>query len=73
MVASELAFWIPAIQASWAASWALEPAPAISPERSVGTLLALLLLSELVSSLLPQAATPNGEQRDCRDGCEELA
>ena len=71
MVTSGLAFWMPAIQASWAASWALEPAPAISPERSVGTL--PLLLSLLVLSSLPHAATPTASSASAASHCEELA
>src|SRR6476659_7176509 len=53
MVTPEFSFSNSAIQASCAACWALEPAPAISPE----TLSPPLPLA--VSSLLPpQAATP---------------
>ncbi len=47
--------WTPAIHASWAASWALEPAPAISPETASPPLLLVVLSLEPLS---PQAATP---------------
>ncbi len=48
MVTPEFSLSKFAIQASWAASWALEPAPATWPESS----------PEEPLSLLPQAATP---------------
>jgi hypothetical protein len=52
IVAPEFAFSNSAVQASCAASWAVEPAPATSPERLPADELLLSLL------LLPQAETP---------------
>jgi hypothetical protein len=55
IVTPELASWNLAIQASWAACCADDPAPAISPDRLLPL---LLLLPPLSSSSPPQAAAP---------------
>src|SRR6201996_6627237 len=66
MVAPLLAFSNSAIQAFWAASCAVEPAPAISPEASLevgpppsDSLLLSLLLELLLDPPPPQAARPS--------------
>src|SRR5271156_695093 len=67
MVAPPLAFSNSATQAFWAASCAVEPAPAISPEASLegappplsDPLLSSLVLDELLLPPPPQAARPS--------------
>src|SRR3954451_9351653 len=60
IVTSWLESWKPAIQACWAASWALEPAPARLPDRSAVFSAPPPLPLEggvVASSLSPHAAT----------------
>ncbi len=73
-MASGLSVWKPAIQASWAASCALDPAPAISPETLAAVeppeVLEPLPEPEALSSP-PHPAAASDPGRQCARGQDE--
>src|SRR4051812_31211351 len=64
MVTPELACWNPAIQACWAASCELAPAPAISPSSEAPPDDSAAVAVPLSDEPSPQAATPTARASD---------
>src|SRR3954454_17337750 len=76
IVTSGLELWNPAIQACWAATWALEPAPARLPDSDALSAAAppppLAAGVEVASSLSPQAAAPSASAAAIATGANRL-